>query len=350
MVPVATQATVKTLSSEEVLQTDSQLLICNTFHLHLKPGEAIVKAGRGLHQFMHWPKPIMTDSGGFQVFSLGFGLDHNMGKILNDADYRRNFQVREGTQPQRLKITERGVMFRSPFDGQQIFLGPKESIRIQQKLGADIMFAFDECPPPTASYEYLKQSVARTNRWALVCLKARTSKQALYGIVQGGKYKDLRQQSAAFISSQPFDGFGIGGELGEDRSAMVRMMRWVTDVLPAGKPRHLLGNGHPEDIRNIVTSGVDTFDCIVPTHYARHGVAFTSAGRLTINKTMYLHDRKPLDSKCGCDICHNYTRSYITHLFRAKEITGMKLVTLHNLHYFHELVQKLRVAIKAGKV
>jgi queuine tRNA-ribosyltransferase len=347
IVPVATQATIKTLTTDQVLASGTQLLIANTFHLHLKPGERFVKKAGGLHTFMHWPKPLMTDSAGFQVFSLGFGRDLGLGKI---AKWDGGQRVEHGRQPQHLKITDRGVHFRSPVDGRPLFIGPKESIKIQAALGADIILTFDECPPPSASKKYVQASLDRTHAWALECLKAHRSKQALSGIVQGGSFKDLRQQSAEFIGELPFPGFAIGGEFGTDKHQMAKMVGWVNDVLPDAKPRHLLGIGHPEDIPHIIKAGVDTFDCIVPTHYARHGTAFISSGRLDVNKTVLLGDKKPLDPKCGCDVCHNYSRSYIAHLFKAKEITGMVLVTMHNLWYFNQLVAQYRRLIKQGKL
>lgn len=350
MVTVATQATVKAATLNQVRETGSPLLICNTYHLHTKPGEEIVGRAGGLHKFMNWDRPLMTDSGGFQVFSLGFGTDLNVGKILSDETYRRTQRIRHGDQPARIKITERGVHFRSPVDGQPLFLGPRESIRIQQKLGADIMFSFDECPPPVATKQYVVTSVARTHRWAELSLQARTTKQALFGIVQGGKYRDLRETSSRTIGQMPFDGFGIGGELGAERSVMFRMLGWVNDLLPAKKPRHLLGNGRAEDIRKIIAAGVDTFDCIIPTHYGRHGVAFTSSGRLDLKKKVFLHDRKLLDQKCDCSVCAGTTRSYLSHLFRAKEITAMILTSLHNLAYFNRLVAECRNDIRAGRL
>ncbi len=345
LVGVATQGAIKALMTDDVVATHTQLLICNTFHLHLKPGEAIVAAHGKLHKFMHWNRPLMTDSGGFQVFSLGFGRDLNMGKILKGASSER---VRAHDQPQSLTITEHGVRFRSPVDGHSLFLGPKESIAIQQKLGADIMFAFDECPPPVAGTAYLRESLARTHRWAAQSLAARTSRQALYGIVQGGKFFRLRKESARVITALPFDGFGIGGELGGDKATMARMLGWMGDLLPPAKPRHLLGTGHPEDILGIVRAGMDTFDSIAPTHYGRHGVAFTSAGRLDMKKTSFLKDDRPLDPKCGCKVCHDYSRAYITHLFRAKEIAAMSLVSFHNLSFYNDYLARLRRDIRRG--
>ncbi|MFA5084262.1 MAG: tRNA guanosine(34) transglycosylase Tgt [Candidatus Paceibacterota bacterium] len=349
LVPVATQAAIKTLTSEEVEQTQSQILIANTFHLHLKPGEEIVKAAGGLHKFMNWPRPLMTDSGGFQVFSLGFGRDFGTGKILKG---KSDYSIKKGQQPKLLKIGNDGVVFTSPIDGRKIFLGPKESIKIQEALGADIIFAFDECTPPLADREYTEKSLLKTHRWAVQCLKAKNSKfktQSLFGIVQGGKFRDLRKESAGFIGSLPFDGFGIGGEFGDNKKIMIEMIDWVIRKLPEAKPRHLLGIGRLEDITKIIKAGVDTFDCIVPTRYARHGIAFTSGGKLDFAKMKFLKDKKPLDKNCACFVCRNYRRNYINHLFRAGEITALKLLTFHNLYFFNGEIAKIRERIKKGK-
>ncbi len=259
-----------------------------------------------------------------------------------------------GAQPKQIKINNDGVVFRSPINGDELFIGPKESIKIQEKLGADIIFAFDECTSPIADHAYTKRSLARTHEWAKESLEARSSvgrkKQALYGIVQGGKFKDLRQESAKFIGSLPFEGFGIGGEFGDEKRVMIDMLNWVFRELPENKPRHLLGIGYLEDIKNIIKSGVDTFDCIVPTRFARHGTAFTAAGKLDIGKRMFIHDTKPLDRKCGCEVCASYARSYIAHLFKAKEASALSLLTFHNLYFFNSYVAALRGAIKSGKL
>jgi queuine tRNA-ribosyltransferase/7-cyano-7-deazaguanine tRNA-ribosyltransferase len=298
----------------------------------------------GLHSFMHWKGPLMTDSGGFQVFSLGFGTDHGVGKILKEEPEK---SIAEGTQPRSLKITEHGVHFRSPVDGTALFLSPQKSIQIQEALGADIMFAFDECPSPLANEKYMRQSLDRTHRWAEACIDARTSKkQALYGIVQGGSFAKMRIESAKIIGALPFDGFGIGGEFGYDKNALKRMLSKVNDELPSDKPRHVLGVGHPEDFPYIATAGGDTFDCIAPTHYARRGIIFTSKGRLNIKSRSFLTDKKPLDPACACGICQTYTRSYICHLMRMRELTGMKLASYHNLHFFNAEAAKLRRRIK----
>jgi queuine tRNA-ribosyltransferase/7-cyano-7-deazaguanine tRNA-ribosyltransferase len=347
LVPVATQAVVKTLDSKDVSKTKTQILICNTFHLHIRPGEDLIDKFGGLQKFMNLNKPLMTDSGGFQVFSLGFGMDFGTGKILKN---QKAEGIEYGQQPKLLRITDRGVYFRSFLDGKELFLGPRESIRIQEKLGSDIMFAFDECTSPMASKEYTKASLLKTHEWAKICLESKKTKQALYGIVQGGKFKELRTESAKFIGSLPFDGFGIGGEFGDEKKTMINMLKLTLKELPEEKPRHLLGIGYLEDIPKIIKAGVDTFDCIVPTHYARRGIAYTSLGELDLNKNIFKNDKKPLDTKCSCDVCQEYSRGYIHHLFRAKEITGMKLLTMHNIYFFNSFVENIRNEIKRGKI
>jgi queuine tRNA-ribosyltransferase/7-cyano-7-deazaguanine tRNA-ribosyltransferase len=347
LVPVATQAVIKTLTSEEIKQVKGQMIIANTFHLHLRPGEDIVKKMGGIQKFMNWKGPVMTDSGGFQVFSLGFGKDFGIGKALKE---KSDVNIKPGQQPKLLKITKDGVFFRSYVDGKEVFMGPKESIRIQEKLGADIIFAFDECTPPLADYNYTKNSLKTTHSWAKVCLKVKKSDQAIYGIVQGGKFKDLSIESARFLSGLDFDGFGIGGEFGDSKETMEKMLDWTISELPDEKPRHLLGIGHLEDIPKIIKLGVDTFDCIAPTHYARRGVAFTSQGKINLDKAIFIKDKKPLDPKCDCFVCQNYTRSYIAHLLKAWEITPLKLITFHNLYYYNTFVENIRKQIKQGKI
>lgn len=350
LVPVATQAVVKTLTSEEATQTGSQILIANTFHLRLRPGEKIVKQAGGLHQFMNWPGPLMTDSGGFQVFSLGFGRDLGVGKVLKYFPGKSTDLVEKASQPQSIKITDQGVYFQSPLDGQKLFLGPEESAKIQESLGADIIFAFDECTPPLCSLAYAKQSLKRTLAWAKICLKNKKSNQALFGIVQGSRFKALRQESAKAINSLGFDGFGIGGDLGWSKQSMIKILDWIIPHLQESKPRHLLGIGHLEDIGPIIKNGIDLFDCTVPTHYARRGIAFTSSGKLNLKQTKFLKERKPLDKQCKCSVCQNYKRNYISHLLGAGEITALKLLTFHNLYFFNSFVGKIRNQIKKGKI
>lgn len=355
LVPVATQAVVKTLTSEEVKETKSQILICNTYHLHLKPGENIVKTTDGLHKFMNWQGPLMTDSGGFQVFSLGVGKQFGIGKILNPVRNKPSQKVAAATSSagrisNGVKITYKGVYFRSFLDGKKIFLGPKESIKIQEKLGADIIFAFDECTSPIADYKYTKKSLERTHKWAKICLESKKTKQALFGIVQGGRFQDLRIESAKFIGSLSFDGFGIGGEFGGDKNKMMQMLNWVIKELPEEKLRHLLGIGYLEDIPKIIKTGIDTFDCNVPTHYARRGIAFTGGGELDLGRVEFLKDKKPLDKDCSCFVCQNYRRNYISHLFRVQEITALKLLTFHNLYFFNTFMEKIREKIKKERL
>ncbi len=348
LVPVATLASIKGMRSDEVLKTKTQILISNTYHLHLMPGEGVVKKAGGINKFMSWPRPTMTDSGGFQVFSLGFGRDFGLGKVLKFFPGKIDRLIHEGAQPKSLRITRDGVHFKSPLTGAELFLGPKESIAIQEKLGADIIFAFDECTPPFITHEYAKRSLELTHDWAKKCIAARKSKQALFGIVQGSRFKDLRVDSAKFISSLGFDGYGIGGDLGESKTGSKRILDWVVPHLDQKKPRHLLGIGHLEDIEPILTCGVDLFDCTVPTHYARRGIAFTSKGRVDFNKIKLLRDKNPIDTSCECLVCQGYRRDYIAHLVRAKEITGGALLTFHNLFFFNTYLEDVREKIKRG--
>lgn len=339
LVPVATQACVKTLDSQEIEKTKSQILISNTFHLFLKPGDEL--AG-DIHEFMNWSRPLMTDSGGFQVFSLGFGKDFNFGKVSSE----KLSIIEKSNQPKSIKITDKGVWFFSPLDGKKFFMGPEESIRIQENLGADIIFAFDECTPPRATKEYIKKSLERTHEWAKICLKVKKSDQALFGIIQGSCYPNLRKKSASFINSLEFDGFGIGGDLGEKKSITKNILKNTIPYLDPSKPRHLLGIGKLDDMENIIKGGVDLFDCTVPTHYARTGTAFVNKGKLDLKKTKFLKDKKPLDKSCSCYVCQNYKRNYLCHLIRAKEITGLKLLSFHNLYFFNTFVERIREKIE----
>jgi queuine tRNA-ribosyltransferase/7-cyano-7-deazaguanine tRNA-ribosyltransferase len=366
LVPVATNATIKALRSDEVLATGTQMVISNTYHLHIAPGEKIIKSAGGINTFMHWPRPTMTDSGGFQVFSLGFGRDLGVGKLTTSFPGKLERAVRRGHQPSAVTISEDGVRFRSPLTGDELFLGPRESIAIQEKIGADIIFAFDECTPPQVTRAYMKEALDRTHRWAKICIEAKRSSQALYGIVQGSVFKDLRQMSAKYISKLGgdggFAGFGIGGDLGDTLAATEgsgskrigtrTILEWTLPLLDPRKPRHLLGIGKIEDIETIVRAGVDTFDCTVPTHYARRGIAFTSArengGRVDFGKAALLRDKGPIDPKCDCTVCVSYRRNYIAHLIRANEITGGALLTFHNLYFFNAYVARVREKIRKG--
>ena len=361
IVGVATLATIKALRSDEVLATGTQMLISNTYHLHLQPGEKIVKAAGGINKFMNWSRPTMTDSGGFQVFSLGFGRDLGIGKqSISNFGSKLERAIEKGNQPKTVKMTEDGVEFRSPLTGQAMFLGPEESMAIQNKLGADIMFAFDECPPPGITHDYMAHSLERTNRWAKRSLAAHKTKQALYGIVQGAMFEDLRKASARAIAKMDgFAGYGIGGDIGESKAMSQKILNWVVPLLDREKPVHLLGMGHMEDIELIMKGGVDTFDITVPTHYARRGIAFVSRGagvktagghegRVDFTKAALLNDKDPIDPACECLVCQNYRRNYIAHLVRANEIAGAALLTFHNLFFFNAYVAKMREKIAKG--
>lgn len=349
-VPVATQATIRALTSEEVKETGSQILICNTFHLHLKPGEDIVSENGGIHGFMNWGGPLMTDSGGFQVFSLGFGQDLGVGKLLKYFPENNSGKVDRNSKPKNIKISHDGVAFRSLIDGKDLFIGPTESMNIQEKLGADIVFTFDECTPPLCTKEYAQAALSRTYRWAKQCREVLRSDQALFGIIQGSHFQDLREECARYIDSLDFPGYGIGGDLGRDKQTMYDIFNWVMPLIDERKPRHILGIGYVEDIEEIIKSGADFFDCTVPTHYARRGIAFTREGKLDLNRIAYLKDRKPIDPKCDCRVCQAYRRNYITHLLRAKEWTAGRLLTFHNLYFFNQYVESMREKIKNNKL
>lgn len=346
-VPVATRASVRALPSSLIEQAGAQILIANTFHLHLTPGENIVREAGGIHRFMNWDKPIMTDSGGFQVLSFGFGREHSTGAMKERSGERSI----DETSKSGIKITEEGVEFRSPKDGKKLFMGPKESIAIQEAIGADIIFAFDEATSPLTTREYMRTSLDRTHRWAQVCLDVKTrADQALYGIVQGSEFDDMREESARTIGAMPFEGFGIGGEYGIDKEKMAARLALVTGLLPEDKPRHVLGVGHPEDFEPVARGGGDTFDCITPTHYARHGTLFTSNGRLNIKNAACVHAHEPIDAACTCVVCANYSRAYLSHLARSGEPTAMVLATMHNVHYFNNLARLLREKIARDEI
>ncbi|MEK7560870.1 MAG: tRNA guanosine(34) transglycosylase Tgt [Patescibacteria group bacterium] len=353
MVGVATQAALKCLTNDEIPLTKTQILIANTFHLHLRPGEQLIGRAGGLHKFSGIPVPLMTDSGGYQVFSLGFGRDTKTGKIAKTAHKDAEASVGRGAQPKNIKITPDGVRFHSPIDGREIFIGPKESIRIQQKLGGDIMFTFDECTSPFVSRSYIEHALRQNHRWAENSLKARSTDQALFGIVHGSRFRDLRRASANFINGLGFDGFGIGGDLGDvtqEKRTMINILRWTTPLLDETKPRHLLGIGLIEDMERIVKEGIDLFDCTEPTRAGRHGIAYTRAGRIDLSKAIFLGDKKPLDPQCSCGVCAAYKRNYLAHLIRAGEITGLRHLSFHNLYFFNSAVEKIREKIKKGRM
>ncbi len=349
-VPVATQATVKGLTVEQLNEIGPESVLCNTYHLYLRPGDKTVRKMGGLHQFMNWQKPIWTDSGGFQAFSLGAAISHKVSKIANIfPDEGPREHVSEKAVPPAenfVKITEEGVRFRSHLDGSFHLLTPERSMEIQKNLGADLIFAFDECTSPLHDYAYTKKSMERTHRWAKRSLDSYDRKnQALFGIVQGGAYKDLRLQSAKFIGSIDFDGFGIGGSLGKSKKDMYKVLDWTASCLPEEKPKHLLGIGSEEDIWEAVKRGVDTFDCVAPTRIARNGSALLTKTSLNLKSGRYLQDKNPIDKKCGCYTCENYTRAYLSHLFKSHEMLGPILTTIHNLSFMERLMKKIRERI-----
>ncbi|MCK4260919.1 MAG: tRNA guanosine(34) transglycosylase Tgt [Halanaerobiales bacterium] len=321
--PVGTQATVKTMTPEELKEIKAQIILSNTYHLYLRPGHELVQKAGGLHSFMNWDRPILTDSGGFQVFSL--------------SDLR--------------DITEEGVTFRSHIDGSKHFISPEKATEIQMALGADIIMAFDECPPYPAEYDYLKKSLERTTRWLRRCKEALVRKdQALFGIIQGGMHKDLREQSAREITEIDLPGYAIGGlSVGESKEIMYDVLAHTTPLMPAYKPRYLMGVGAPEDLIEGVLRGVDMFDCVLPTRVARNGLVFTHSGRLTVRNATYEEDFTPLDPHCDCYTCKNYSRAYIRHLIKRNEILGFRLTTYHNLYFLLKLMENIRKAIQEDR-
>ena len=322
--PVGTQATVKFVSPEELKDLGSGVVLANTYHLWLRPGEDIVDQAGGVQKFMNYKGPMLTDSGGFQVFSL--------------ADQR--------------KITEEGVTFKNSLNGDTLFLSPEKSIQIQNKIGADIIMSFDECIPYPATGEYVEKSTERTLRWALRGKQAhsRPEEQALFGIVQGGDYEDLRKYCAEKLIEMDFPGYAIGGtSVGEDKETMYRMVKWASDALPFDKPRYLMGVGAVNDLLEAVSRNVDMCDCVLPTRIARHGTLMTSEGRISIRKTIYKNDFTPLDPECDCYTCRNYTKAYLNHLQRTNEGFGTRLMSIHNLRFLVKLMEDARKAIKEDR-
>jgi queuine tRNA-ribosyltransferase len=352
-IPVSTKASVKTLSPEELNEIGVEILMNNTYHLMLKPGSKTVKKLGGLNKFMHWNKPTITDSGGFQAFSLGYGKETSVKKIYFPDEGNSG---RKGSE-RIAHINETGVEFRSIYDDSKHNLTPESSIKIQEELGADIILVLDECTSPLAGYDYTKKSMELTNRWAIRCIKAHKTKQALFGILQGGEYKDLREESARFVASQPFNGYSIGGSLGKSKKDMHNILKWVVPILDEKKPRHLLGIGTVEDLFETIELGMDLFDCVGPTRIARVGIIYVSpkAGgnkrnkfRYRITRKKFEHDKKPLDPTCKCYACRNYTRAYIRHLFKANEMLAYRLASIHNLYFIVNLVKDIRKAILKG--
>lgn len=323
--PVGTQGTIKTLSPEEVKDTNAGIILANTYHLWLRPGDDIIKEAGGLHKFMNYDGPILTDSGGFQVFSLARPKD----------------------------ITEEGVHFKNQYNGDSLFLTPEKSIQIQENLGSDIVMSFDECPPASASYEYLKQSVERTIRWAKRGKEAfKGENQLLFGIVQGGAHKDLRKWSAEETVKIGFDGYSIGGVANdhESKEDMYKAFEYSTEYLPEEKIRYAMGIGEPIDIIEGVIRGIDIFDCVSPTRLARHGHALTKYGKINLKNAKYKKDFTPISDTCDCYACKNYTKAYIKHLVNADETFGARLLSIHNIRFLIHLTEEIREAIKEDRI
>ena len=322
--PVGTQATVKAMRPEEVKEMGAEIILSNTYHLYLRPGHEIVREAGGLHKFMNWDRAILTDSGGFQVFSLG--------------------KLR--------KITEEGVRFRSHIDGSAHMISPEKSMEIQNALGADIIMAFDECAPYPADRRYVKDSLQRTTRWLKRCKDYHQDweRQSLFGIMQGGFYKDLRKESAAAIVDLDLPGYSIGGlSVGEPKELFLDMLDDCVELLPKEKPRYNMGVGSPDYLFESVERGIDMADCVLPTRIARHGLAMTSHGRVNIKNAKYKLDERPIDSECDCPVCRRFSRAYVRHLFTAGEMLGMRLAVMHNLYFYNKLAERIRDALDAGE-
>jgi tRNA-guanine transglycosylase len=317
--PVGTQATVKSMTNEELVENGAQIILGNTYHLYLRPGDELIKEAGGLHNFMKWDKPILTDSGGFQVFSLN--------------------ELR--------KITEEGVEFRSYLDGSKHFFSPEKVMSIEENIGADIIMAFDECCPYPSTYEYTKKSMERTTRWAKRCKDAHKTDSALFGIIQGGFYEDLRTESAKQLIDLDFPGYAIGGiSVGEPKEEFLKLLKYTAPLMPENKPRYLMGVGTPDYLLEAALAGIDMCDCVLPTRIARNGTAMTSHGKVVVRNATYEHDYGALDSECDCYTCKNYSRAYIRHLVKCNEILGIRLLSIHNIHFLTNLMERVRIEIE----
>lgn len=364
-VAVGTQASVKSLTPEEVREAGTQVIFANTYHLYLRPGASLMAEFGGLHRFMHWSGPIMTDSGGFQVFSLGASLEHGVGKVANIFPGESSQPAaRVGQGKSMVKVAEDGVRFKSHIDGSEHVFTPEVSIDIQRALGADMILAFDECTSPLHDEAYTRASMARTHRWAERCLQRFQDTapqhgyaQLLYGIVQGGAFESLRRESAEVIAGMDFGAIAIGGNLGQTKGDMHRVIEWTISALPEDKPRHLLGIGEVADIFEAVERGCDTFDCVSPTRNARNGgilARFDDDGtplpkfRLNIKNARFARDPRPLAQGCDCYTCQHYSRAYLRHLFKAGEILAQRLASIHNVHFMARLCEQIRASLREG--
>lgn len=349
---VGTKAVVKALLPEHLKEIGTQAVLANAYHLYLQPGAKLVKKAGGLSKFMHWGGPTFTDSGGFQVLSLGSGFKKVLAMQSGSVDEEA---VIAPAKERRALVDKDGVTFKSHIDGSKHRFTPELSIQIQHQIGADIIFAFDELTSLLDSYDYQVKSLARTHSWAQRCIDelqllrkkdAKKSYQALFGVIQGAQYEDLRKTAAKFMGELPFDGYGIGGAL--EKGKLGEIVRWVNEILPEGKPKHMLGISEPDDMFAAIEQGIDTFDCVSPTRVARNGAAYTLDGRINIKAAKFRNDLSPLDSECGCYSCKNYSRAYIHHLFRAKEINASMLMSLHNEYFIVQLVAQIRKNIANG--
>ncbi len=321
--PVGTQATVKTLSPEELINIGAEVILCNAYHLTLRPGTEIIKEAGGLHKFMHWDRPILTDSGGYQIFSL--------------SDFR--------------KITDEGAVFQSHIDGKKIFLTPEEAVRIQNDLGADIIMTLDECIKYPCEYNDAKIAMQRTCKWAERCKKVHVDeRQLLFPVIQGGMHKELRERCTNELVEEGFSGYAIGGlSVGEDRSLMYEIAQHTLRFIPEHRVRYLMGVGDPRDLLECIGLGIDMFDCVMPTRNARNGTTFTRGGKLVVRNAKYARSHEPIDAECGCYTCQNYSRAYIRHLFNTREILGLRLTSIHNLYFLMELIKDARKAISENR-
>ncbi len=363
-VAVATRGTVKALEPETLAEIGVQIVVANAYHLHLRPGEETVAALGGLHEFSGWEGPMMTDSGGFQVFSLGAGKEHGVGKVASIFPDEECARQQNRPKPQGkplVKLSEQGATFRSIIDGSEHVFSPESVIALQRKLGADIILVLDECTSPLHDYTYTKQAMERTHRWAERALRSfeqgiddtfPNPHQLLYGIVQGGAYEDLRCESARVIGRLPFDGVAIGGSLGRSKEEMHRVLEWTIPHLPEGKGRHLLGVGEIEDIFAAVRRGIDTFDCAAPTRIARNGTVFVKGApryRINLRNARFRDDPRPIDETCDCSTCRHHSRAYLRHLHLAGELSYYRLATIHNLCFLVYLMRQIREAIASGE-
>jgi len=356
-IPVATLASVRALDNKDLEEMGVEVILANTYHLFLRPGDKLIKKLGGLHKFMNYNKPIITDSGGFQAFSLGLGMEHGVGKIADNI-FLEGLRSREYRGDKWASVDDEGITFKNHITGELVRLTPKKSMEIQSNLGSDIIFALDECTSPLSDKEYTAEALKRTHRWAEECLKYYDRKQALFGVVQGGEYRDLRIKSAKFMVEKEFAGFGIGGSLGKSKQDMLNIIEWVIPLLPEDKPRHLLGIGAIEDIFNCVERGIDMFDCVAPTRWARRGHLYISPieggnkenkFRIHIQNSRFREDENPIDRECDCYVCKNYSRAYLRHLYTSGELIYFRLASYHNVYFMLRLMDRIREAIKENR-